>query len=173
MLKTEEAVHIAAKNYPGGIRTLAHDLDKPYGAFNNRCNHRQKDHLLQVGDLRDTVRKTGNALPIQALCYEVGGVFLPLPRKEFPADTDVVDAIARLQTDFAETMTEIASTIQSGSIRTERAKAVMKEGLEDMQVLTEIVGHLYRMSDDRDEQTTIEQEWEQLTAESCRHSLGT
>jgi len=171
MLKTEEAIHIASKEYPGGRLQLAKDLNKRAGAFNNRCNPKQEAHVVTVDDLRGTVRKTGNALPIQALCYEVGGVFLPLPRTEFPADTDLVDAIARLQTDFAETMTEIADAIRSGSIRTERAKKVMKEGLEDNQVLTEIVGHLYMMSDDRE--GPIEQEWEQLTAESCRHSLGT
>lgn len=164
MLKTEEAVFATTRKHR--MDHIAEAMGKNKAAFRNRCNPNQEQHVLTVDDLRGIVRLTGDVMPIQALAYECGGVFMPLPRKEFPSDSDLMDAIARLGRNFGETMGEIGESVADGEIKIRHTKEVLREVLEDLQDGIEIVGHLYMMAEDREEYPTMEQGWEHLAIES-------
>lgn len=164
MMTLKEAMNKAAKTYKGGIRGVGRALGKEarsLSVFANKFVEGQPHHPT-ADDVVGVVRVTGDPLPLQTLAYQCGYVVAPMPRVEYPADTDLVEAIADLQEDFAETMQEIASAMRSGSINTKHAKTVMREGLEDLQKLSLIVGHIYMMAEDREEHPAMAKQWEQV-----------
>ena len=150
MLTIKEAMQKAAKKYPGGKRALARALQRKEAVFANKCTPGAGGHNPTGDDVVDVVNETGCPLPLQVMNHRCGFVAIPMPAMEYPADTDVVEAIADLQEDFAQTMTEIAGTMRVGRIHTAHAKEVMREGLEDLQALSVIVGHLFMMAEDND-----------------------
>lgn len=80
-----DAVYKVAKGYPGGVEALSLRLGLGAGTLRKKLGRHVETHHLTVEELSEIVemstqvRNTDALLPIRALCWRHGGVFVPMP----------------------------------------------------------------------------------------------
>lgn len=91
-LDTLDATYKVAKSYPGGVPALAARMEKNPGTFQKKLATRVESHQLLLEEFSLVIEMAVDArcqdatLPLRALCWRHGGVFLQMPDPELLED---------------------------------------------------------------------------------------
>ena len=86
---------------------------------------------------------TNDSRPLSALCRELGGMFIPVPKDD---GTDTSSSAIRALKEFADLMQESASALQDGKISAPELGRIRREGAEAQQALARYLASLERQA---------------------------
>lgn len=84
-LNVLDAAYGVAKRYPGGVEALAQRMQMSANVLYKKMrgsvetHHLNVDELSEIVDCAEQVRMADAKLPVRALCWRHGGVFVELP----------------------------------------------------------------------------------------------
>ncbi len=76
-MKIEDALYHAVHDYPGGVAALAARMGLAAPTLYGMANPNGSEHPWSLRRFREVLAFSGDLRPLQALCEENGGVFVP------------------------------------------------------------------------------------------------
>lgn len=132
----------------GGPKALAARMELAYSTLQNMADPKQPAHGWPLARFRQLLAFTGDTRPLQALCTENGGVFVPLGATPARTDSELLRAVQRLSAEFGDVPRAIQDALgRDGKISTNELRRIEREGMELVQALTVVlqrVGDLHR-----------------------------
>ena len=115
-MKVEDALYHAVHDYPGGAQALAPRMGVSGSTLQNMADPRQPNHTWPLRRFQQVVALTGDTRPLQALCDEHGGVFVPTARLSDAALSDLYQQVTKLAAEFGDVVREIEADVKDGRI---------------------------------------------------------
>lgn len=144
-----EAVHGYVNPYTRkkGAIGLSQAMNVPASTLQNKANPTQGFTDFSLKEARAVMLATGDLGMVRRLALDVGGVFVPLPAQDFPADMDVLEAWGAWQVEVAQTVERIQAALKDGRVSRAEVQGVRDELAADFARGMGLVEVLLRMSD--------------------------
>lgn len=126
-------IHKTASSYSGGIRKLANDLNLQPGTFSNKCNPSLSTHILNIKELIDICKQTGDLSPLHEIARKLHCVCVPIETYKGISDMQLLDAWSDWEIQRAETMKEIKNALNLHQITALQIDRIQREMFEDFQ----------------------------------------
>jgi transcriptional regulator with XRE-family HTH domain len=129
-VKSHEALRLAVEHH--GPKQVAADLGVSMSLVYKWCEDASgasgtPNPLDRVADL---VRASGSTVPVQWLCGEAGGTFLPGAPPSPLDSTRVVDEAQRMLKEFSDLLAAVTTAFLDGHVTAEEARAIRREWAE-------------------------------------------
>lgn len=129
-MNVEDALYHAVHDYPGGAPALAPRLGKGASTLQNMADPRQATHQWNLRAFRNVLRFTGDVRPLQALCQENGGVFVPTPQIAAASTSELYHDLAKLAKEFGDVPREVEEAMADGKISPAERDRIEKQLFE-------------------------------------------
>lgn len=143
-----EAIAAVLEKNPAGLcaKAIALRMGKAWQtiySYGDSSEERGRD--IPISHLVALVLITGDDRPIGALCREVGGTFLPLPKAG--AHNEVNDAVIASVKEFGESVGAVGQALQDGKMTPREARTVQREIAEAQRALAALSAAVARVAD--------------------------
>lgn len=150
-MNLKDAIYQAVRDYPGGAEALAPRLGGKLAASSlrkmadpNQETHgwslRRFDMLIAVADKR----------PLEALCQQHGGMFLPLGEQIDGAPAPLLKRLHKLASEFSDLPRAIEAALKrDGQISDNELKRIEREGAELVSAVAAVLGMARQIHDSR------------------------
>jgi hypothetical protein len=130
-----------------GVQPLAKMTGMIPSTLQNKSDRKQDTHHLSVKEARAVMLVTNDFRILQAMASEVGYAAVPLPANAFPADMDMLGAWADWSAEIAQTVEQVKSALEDGTITQEEILAILMELIEDFERGLEMLDVLKGMAE--------------------------
>jgi len=137
MLSPEDALYHAVHDYDGGTVTLAQRMGMARSSLLNMANPNNIEPGWPMKRFRQVVAITQDVRPVQAICEEAGGVFVPLPRTDVGED-ELMLGVARAGKEFGDVCASMTKALRDHRITAGELEAFHQEVMENIGVLYEL-----------------------------------
>lgn len=110
-----DAIYHAVHDHPGSAQALAPRMGLQPTTLLNMANPRETTHGWSLRRFRDLLAFTGDRRPLDALCAENGGVFVPVP-KAVGAEQDLLATVTRLGKEFGDVCASLNAALADGRV---------------------------------------------------------
>lgn len=116
-MSVKDSMHEAALNYPGGITALATRFKglQPQ-TLRNMLNPNSDSHPWSLIRFQQFLAYTGATGPLQELCAENGGMFVPTGKYDGLGLPDLFPLMAKLTAELGDVSREVSSGASDGRI---------------------------------------------------------
>lgn len=127
--------HQVVLNAPNGLDadTISNVLGKNYQTLMSELS-RQQGHKFGADFILPLCSATDSVLPVQVMCREVGGVFVPV-HKGRHAPAALVEQLARTVKEFGDFAIETAEGIADGKVEADEIRRIKAEGHEAVEAI--------------------------------------
>lgn len=141
-----DAAYYVAKQYPGNVEALSLRLGLGAGTLRKKLGRHVETHVLTTEELSEVVDLCGQArvsdakLPIRALCWRHGGVFIELPHIDGLADDAFLMQVIATAKEQGDVISKIEEALVSDrQIDARELRAIEKEFEEAMAAQAELL----------------------------------
>lgn len=138
-MRVEDALYHAVHDYPGGAQALAPRMGVSGSTLQNMADPRQPNHTWPLRRFQQVVALTGDTRPVQALCAENGGVFVPTTRLSESSVPELFRAVSKLAAEFGDVVREIENDMADGRI-TPRERDMIQKQLNELIEAAAVLG---------------------------------
>ena len=110
-MNVEDAIHHAVLDYEGGAASLAPRMGLQAQTLRNMSHPAQPAHGWSLRRFRQLLAFTGDTRPLQALCEEQGGLFVPMPAIS-SSQADLLKAMQHMAAEFGDVPRAIEDALQ-------------------------------------------------------------
>ena len=111
-MNVEDAIHLAVMSHPGGADALAPRMALGAQTLRNMANpNNRTTHGWSLRRFRELLAFTGDTRPLQALCEEQGGLFVPMPSIS-SSQADLLKAMQHMAAEFGDVPRAIEDALQ-------------------------------------------------------------
>jgi len=143
-----DALHRMCHRYPGGIELLAQRMRLSRSMLNGMANPNDGTHNWSLVQFREAMHFANDTAPLEALCTEFDGVFVPMPKAAGRGFDKVFEELAALAKEFGDIPREVMAGLQDGRLQPKEYARIETEVMELQQkaaelllVLKPMVGH--------------------------------
>lgn len=114
-MKVEDALYHAVHDYPGGAGSLGPRMGLAASTLYGMANPNGGSHPWPLQRFRQVLALTGDKRPLNALCEENGGVFVPVgaAQENLPG---ALQQLATLSAEFGDVARHAADAMRDGRI---------------------------------------------------------
>jgi len=135
-----DATRDMVDDYPGGAASLAPRIGKNATTLCHELNETGTAKLgLKTWLL--ALRRTGDLRPVQALCTEFGGLFMPVPLLD-DANADTMGHVAELLREFSDVTSQLAQRLADGQVDDNDLRVFQREWLQMVAAGGRLMTHL-------------------------------
>lgn len=127
-MKIEDALYHAVHGYPGGVAELARRMGLAAPTLYGMANPNEPGHGWTLKHVRSVLAFTGDLRPLQALCEENGGVFVPTRNAALDEAASV--EMNKLAAEFGDVARRFHEAHRDGRITNREANAFDTEIFE-------------------------------------------
>lgn len=133
----KDALYHAVHDYEPGTVALAQRMGMAQSSLLNMANPNSAEPGWPMKRFRQVVAITGDVRPVQALCEEAGGVFVPLPRAEVGED-ELMLGVARAGKEFGDVCATMTNALRDHRVTPKELGDFHREVMENIRVLFEL-----------------------------------
>lgn len=138
----EQAVYETAHDYPGGARALAERMGLRPGTFNNKCDPAMTGHTVNLSEVRQMMRMTGDHRILLAVARELGYACVRVGDYSNVSDMELLNAWADWDAERGETVQAIRNALHDHAISEGEIERIRKEMYDDFQKELELLARL-------------------------------
>lgn len=147
-MNLDDSIWAAVHECEGGPKSLAPRLAVAFWTLQKMADPKQPGHGWSLDRFRKLLAFTGDRRPLQALCRENGGIFVPLADGPVKSDKELLKALNRLSAEFGDVPRTIHDALaRDGRISANELKRIEREGMELIQALTGVVQRVTELHD--------------------------
>lgn len=132
-MSVADALYNLVHEYPGGSKALASRMEKARSTLLSMANPACTSHNWSLGDFRKALAFSGDMRPLEALCQEFGGVFMPVGRFDGMAPNRVLKALQHLTKEFSDVPVRMADIMKDGQVKPREVERMRREIYEMQQ----------------------------------------
>ena len=120
-MNSVDSLYHAVHDYAPGLNALAARMGLSASTLQNMANPNVESHTWSLKRMREVIAFTGDTRPLDALCQEFGGVFVPvstLPEGE----VEIGRMIAELGSDFGAVCSSLNAALADGRVTNKELK---------------------------------------------------
>lgn len=131
----KDACYHAVHEYPGGAASLAPRMGLAVSTLQNMASPSQEAHGWNVARLRQLLAFTRDMRPLDALCEEAGGVFVPCAIFAGVSDVALLETVTHMCKEFGDVSGALNEAMADGNI-TEREFDTIKQQVYELNQAT-------------------------------------
>lgn len=125
---------------------MATDLGLQPGTFSNKCKPSNETHIINIKELVDICKQTGNLNPLHEIARELHCACVPIEEYSDIADMQLLDAWSDWDIERAETKKEIKEALSRHTITTHCLDRIEQEMFEDFRKELALLARLRMMA---------------------------
>lgn len=120
-MSIRDALFKVVHDYPGGANSLAPRMDLAASTLRCMANPTIESHDWPLKRVEQVMALTGDTRPLDALCEEFGGLFVPLA--DLPeCEEEIGRMIAELGADFGAVCASLNTALADGRVTTKESR---------------------------------------------------
>lgn len=123
--------YVNPRTHRKGAVGLAPALNMPASTVQHKANPSETFTAFYLKEARSIMLATGDNRILYQLAADVGEACVPLPKRAYPADMDLLESWAAWQGEVAGTVTAIRNALIDGRITADEVRRVRAELIED------------------------------------------
>jgi hypothetical protein len=136
-MSPKDALYHAVHDCKDGSANLAMRMGIARSSLLNMANPNTEEPGWPLKRVLQVVALTGDTRPVQAICEEAGGVFVPLPSGVVDEDGLMLH-LAKAGKEFGDVCASLTRSLEDGRIQPAELKDFHKQVMENIQVLHEL-----------------------------------
>lgn len=143
-----EAIAAVLEKNPAGLcaKQIALRMSKAWQTIYSYADlSEERGRDIPISQLVALVLITGDDRPIGALCREVGGTFLPLPKPGVSGEVNA--AVIAAVKEFGESVAAVGKALEDGKMTAREARPVLREIAETQRALAILSAAVSRIAD--------------------------
>lgn len=157
-VNVKDAIYQTVRDFPGGAEALAPRLGAKLSArsLRNMADPHQETHGWSLRRF-DMLLAVADKRPLEALCQQHGGIFLPLGEQIDGAPAPLLKRLHKLASEFSDLPRAIEAALKrDGQISDNELKRIEREGAELVSAVAAVLG-MARQIHDSHQSVALEQ----------------
>lgn len=125
-----DALYDLVHDYPGGAPALAPRMKLAASTLLSMANPNCDSHDWPLKRVEQAIAFSGDHRPVDALCAQFGGVFVPLGDLAGASDSRVLKAASKLAKEFGDVPRRLQEALQDGTLAPRECEALRREVYE-------------------------------------------
>lgn len=129
-MSVRDQLYLLVHEYPGGGRALAPRMRVADSTLRSMANPNCDSHDWPLKRFEQAMALTGDLRPLEALCQEFNGVFLPMGKFDGMAPGRLLKVMQQLTKEFADIPVRVSEIMKDGVVRPREVERLTRDVYE-------------------------------------------